>query len=150
MDDVLGMLYELRRRINDGFTVPISGKVMIEKDELLSVIDEIEEILPQEVKKANCIINERQRILIDAQREGENIIKEAEDRINKMVNESEISRRAYKKADEIVSNAKKNAREIRIGANEYAEETLKRLYIHLEKTMGTVEKGMDQLKGVSK
>ncbi|HHU69788.1 MAG TPA: ATPase [Thermoanaerobacterales bacterium] len=148
MDDVLGLLYELRRKINEGFNVPIAGKVMINKDELLSVIDEIENILPQEIKKANWIVNERQRILIEAQKEGENIIKEAEDRINKMVDDSEISRMAYEKADAIVSNARKNAREIRIGANEYAEEVLRNLYTYLEKTMSTVKKGIDQLKGI--
>lgn len=148
MDDVLGLLYELRRKTNEGFNVPIAGKVMISKDELLSVIDDIEDALPQEIKKANWIVNERQRILIEAQKEGENIIKEAEDRINKMVDNSEISRIAYEKADEILSNAKKNAREIRIGANEYAEEVLRNLYVYLEKTMNTVKKGIDQLKGI--
>lgn len=146
--DILDLLQDLRKKINESSSIPFAGKVILNKNEILPIIDNIETLLPEELKKANWIINERQRILIEAQREGENIIKEAEDRIKKMVDESEISRRAYEKADEIVSNAKKHAREIRLGANEYAEEVLRNLYTYLEKTMNTVKKGMDELRGV--
>ena len=82
------------------------GKCIVNKDDALDVIDEIIAKMPDELKQAKWVKEERQRILVEAQKEAEEIVKEAENRIISMIDEHEITRKAYEKKVEIIENAK--------------------------------------------
>ena len=99
----------------------------MDREKVLEVVDSIRSILPEEIKQANWIKEERNRILIEAQKEADLMLKETEEHIKRMVEESEVTRRAYIQGEEIIENAKKNAREIRIGTKEYADNLLAEL-----------------------
>jgi len=133
--EILGILEILEDIIEKSKGVPLSSKCLVDKEEVLEMIKEIRMKLPEDIKQAKWLKDERQRILMEAQNEAENHIKEAEGKIVKMIDEHEITQKAYAEAEEIITKAKENAHEIRMGTKEYvvstlanAEETMYRAY----------------------
>ncbi|MBS4959853.1 MAG: ATPase [Clostridiales bacterium] len=124
MDEVLKLLDELEEIIDQSRRMPLSNKITIEKEEILEIITEIRLRLPNDLKQARWIIQERSKILMDAQKEIEEREKSAEDHMRRMVDESEVTKRALDQAADIVEKSKEASREMRRGANEYADQVL--------------------------
>lgn len=144
--EILSLLEALEDAIESGMSVPFSGKCMVDRDEVLELIQDIRLKLPDDIKQAKWITKERSRILAEAQQEADNIIKNAENRIASMVDEHEISRKAYEQAEVIITNAKKNAREIRLGTREYADNILSKVEEILEDTLEVIKVNRNELK----
>lgn len=132
------MLDQLEDMIENAHSVPLLGKAMIDKDELLELIQELRLKIPDDLKQAKWIKGERQRILIEAQKEATSIIKTAEDKIISMINENEITKKANEAAEEIVKNANMRAKEIRNGTRQYVEDALSESEKILERTLSTL------------
>ncbi|MBE3592722.1 MAG: ATPase [Thermoanaerobacter sp.] len=145
--EVLNLLEELEDIIENSSSIPLSGKVLINKEEVLDLIKQIRIKLPDEFKRAEWIKQERQRILLEAQQEAEMIIKEAEQKIKEMVSESEIVKKAEKTAAEIISAAQANAKEIRLGSREYADELLAKIESQVSEILETIKRNREELKG---
>ncbi len=117
MDSVLQLLDELE-------DVMDSSKAVPNKEEIYDIISEIRMKLPNELKQSKWVIEERNKILIDAQREADEIVKNAEDRMVRLVDENEVTKKAYEQAAAIIDSAKKTSKDMRLGAMEYAESVL--------------------------
>ena len=115
---------ELEEILDHSKAVPFSNKVSVDKEEVYDIISEIRMKLPNELKQSKWVIEERNKILIDAQREADEIVKNAEDRMVRMVDDNEVTKRAYEQAAAIIDSAKKTSKEMRLGAMEYAEGVL--------------------------
>lgn len=144
--DIYKLLAEVEDIINTSSTIPLSGKVMIDKRELSELIEEIKLKLPDELKQAEWIKDERQRILYEAQTDADNMIKEVQVHIEDMIDNHEIIAEAEKRAEEILERARMSAKEVRLGAHEYAgnilvgvEESLKRVMDRVSETVSSVE-----------
>jgi len=85
--DVLKLLDLVEDIIEEGSSIPFSSKVCIDKDEILDITNEIRLKLPDEIKQAEWIKEERQRILAEAQSEADTITEEARLRIEEMIEE---------------------------------------------------------------
>ncbi|MDD4296651.1 MAG: ATPase, partial [Ruminiclostridium sp.] len=144
--EILSVLEALEDLVEKSMAVPFTGKCMVIRDEILDIIQDIRLKLPDELKQANWVIEERTRILAEAQQEADNIIKSSDSRIAAMVDEHEISRKAYEQAEVIITNAKKNAREIRLGTREYADNILNKVEEILEDTLDVIKVNRDELK----
>lgn len=136
--DIEQLIDALEDKIDSCATIPLWGRGIIDKDELLDMIQDIRMKYPDEMKQAKWVKEERQRIINDAQKEAAGIIKAAEDKIATMVNEHDITQQAYEKANQIVDSAQNNAHEIRVGANQYADSVLRALEEELIKTAETI------------
>ena len=144
--------------------IPVINKAFVNKDELLSLVQEIRLKLPDELKQAKWVKEERARIIEEAEKQANDIIKEAENRIISMIDEHEITRKAYDKKQEIIATANEMSREIDKGTRTYAdnilsdmEDTIKEIdakfkdgvaYISLklEETLQTIEENRKELK----
>ncbi len=122
--DALELLDELEDIIDKGASVPFSGRCILEKDELLDVLQEIKLKLPDDLKQAKWIKEERQRILQEAQTEADSLIKSAEDKIIAMVNENEITKKAIVQGNHIIEEARNNAQQISDSSYSYADNLL--------------------------
>ncbi|HEY5583915.1 MAG TPA: ATPase [Ruminiclostridium sp.] len=122
--EILTILETLEDLVERSSGVPFSGKCLIDREEVLEIIKEIRLKLPDDIKQAKWVKEERQRILLEAQKEANNILKDAENKIASLVDEHEITKKAYEQGNELVASAQKNAREIRLGAREYADSVL--------------------------
>ena len=132
----------IRKSVN----VPVVGKSLIDKEEVLEIINEMRAKLPEDIKQAKWLKEERQRILLEAEKESNNIIKEAENKISSLIDEHEITKKAYEQAKEIIENAKQNAREIRLGTREYADSILNKVEEILTDTLKVIKMNREELK----
>lgn len=145
--ELLDLLEQIEDMVDNAMNVPLSGgKCLIDREALLELIQEMRLKLPDDIKAAKRIAEEKQRILAEAQQEAENIIKNAESRIAALVDENEITKKAYEQAEIIIANTKKNAREIRLGTREYADGILNKVEEILEDTLNVIRQNRQELK----
>lgn len=145
--DVLNLIDEIEDILEDSSSIPFSGKVMVDKEEILEIIKEIRIKLPDEIKQATWIKDERQRILAEAQKEADTIVNEAKSHLEELIDEDEITRNAKERALEIVTKAQNNAKEIRIGAMEYADNLLVETQENLSSLIDLLDKNRQELRG---
>ncbi len=146
--EVLNSLEKMEDLLEKSWT--IFGTTMVNRKELIAAINDIRLKLPEEIKQAKWVKEERQRILLEAQKEASSVIKEAETRIVSMIDENEITRKAYDQANETIINAQRTAREIKQGSLEYADEVLAKMEENLKDTYLMLHKNREELKGSSK
>jgi len=144
--EILAILETLEDLIEKSVSVPLSGKCLVDKEEVLEIVKEMRLKLPDDIKQAKWVKEERQRILLEAQKEANNIVKDAENKISSLVDEHEITKKAYEQANEIIANAQKNAREIRLGTREYADSILNKVEEILKDAVDTIEANREELK----
>lgn len=124
MESVMKLLDEIEDILDGSKVVPFSGKISVDKEDFYTILGEIRSSLPNELKQAKWVIEERSKILLDAQREVDEMLKNAEERMTRMIDENEITKQAYDQAATIIDSAKKTSKEMRLGAIEYAEDLL--------------------------
>ncbi len=145
--ELLELLEQIEEIVESGMNIPLSGgKCVLDRETILELVQEIRLKLPDDIKMAKRITEEKQRVLAEAQQEAENILKNAESRIAALVDENEITKKAYEQAEVIISNAKKNAREIRLGTREYADGILNKVEEILEDTLDVIKVNRQELK----
>ena len=126
--------------------VPFSNKVLVDKEEILEIISELRLKLPEELKQAKWVKEERQRILVEAQKEADDIVKEAENRIISMIDEHEITKKAYEKKAEIIETANEMSREISKGTKDYADNVLNGIEVALQEALKIIQNNRNELK----
>lgn len=144
--EILSILETLEDLVEKSVSVPFSGRCLMDKEEILEIVKEIRLKLPDDIKQAKWVKEERQRILMEAQKEANTIIKDAESKIASLVDEHEITKKAYDQANEIISNAQKNAREIRLGTRDYADSVLNKVEEILKDTLDVIKMNREELK----
>jgi len=145
--ELLDLLEQLEDIVENAMNIPLSGgRCVIDREAVLELVQEIRLKLPDDIKTAKRIAEEKQRILAEAQQEAENIIRNAESRIAALVDENEITKKAYEQAEIIIANSKKNAREIRLGTREYADGILNKVEEILEDALNVVRQNRQELK----
>ena len=125
--EIFTLLETLEDILENSRSLPFTSKSMVDKEEMLEIIKEIRIKLPDELKQAKWIKEERQRILVEAQKEADGIVKEAENRIISMIDEHEITRKAYEQKAQIIETANEMSREISKGTKDYADAILANL-----------------------
>ena len=143
--EVFRLLEELEDLIDESSSIPFGNKVLLDKKEALEIIKEVRIQLPDEIKQAEWINTERQRILTEGQKEADNMVEEAKVYIQEKIEASEIIKEAQKQADEMIAEAQKISNEIKLGAGEYADEMLKRVQRDFEDILVTIEENRDEL-----
>ncbi|NLX63814.1 MAG: ATPase [Clostridiaceae bacterium] len=145
--ELLDLLEQLEDMVENAMNIPLSGgRCVIDREAVLELVQEIRLKLPDDIKAAKRIAEEKQRILAEAQQEAENIIRNAESRIAALVDENEITKKAYEQAEIIIANSKKNAREIRLGTREYADSILNKVEEILEDALNVIKQNRQELK----
>ena len=144
--EIFTLLEKLEDVVENGLVIPLTGKTMVNKKEMIELLKEIRVMLPDEIKQAKWIKEERQRILVEAQNEADDIIKEAENRIISMIDEHEITKKAYEKKVEIIETANEMSREIKSGTEEYADNVLAGIEVALEDALKVIKNNRKELK----
>ncbi|MEG0872722.1 MAG: ATPase [Clostridia bacterium] len=144
--EIFTLLENLEELLESGAKVPFSTKVMVDIEELREKIEEIRLKLPDELKQAKWVKEERQRIMSDAGVEAENLMKEAENKIITMVDEHVITKQAIEQKEQIIANANKVSKEISVGTRDYADAILEKVEEVLKETMEVVHNNRRELK----
>ncbi len=151
--EIFTLLDTLEDILDKSKHVPFTEKGIVDKEEILEIIQEIRLKLPDELKQAKWIKEERGRILQEAEKEADDIVREAENRIISMIDEHEITRKAYDQKAEIIETANEMSREITKGTKDYADGILENLEnaindinISIAKALETIEQNRNELK----
>ena len=131
---------ESKQNIETGVIIEDSAFIARLYDEFFEYIKDIRMKLPTELQQSVWIVEERNKILAEAQGEAKLIIQEAQETLQKMIEQHEITKYAEDRAQMILENARKDSREIRIGAIEYANETVKVVEQQLKLTLESIHK----------
>lgn len=144
--DVLNLLEKIEDIVEDASKFPLSNKVMIDKEEVLEVINEIRLKLPDEINRASWVAKERQRILTEAQTEAEELIEKVKEQQKMYVEENEITKQAKIYAQQIVEEAEQKANDMKLGAYSYSDEILSKLQDKIRDINNIIEDNRDMLK----
>jgi len=144
--DLLNVLNELEDLIESSGKIPLTKKVLVDEDRILDLLDHIRTNMPEEIRQAKWIIQEREKVLDDSQKEAIRIMEDAQKQVEKQADDSEIVRHAKIIAEEIVQKAEAVAREIKAGARGYADEILSDLEENLGKVLKQIEQGRTELR----
>lgn len=144
--EIFTLLESLENLLEESTKLPFSNKVLVDREELREIVEDIRLKLPDEIKQAKWVKEERQRIIADAGKEAECIIKEAETKIVSMIDDHEITKQAISQKEDIIETADKVSREISMGTRVYADGLLERLEEILEETLNVISSNRKELK----
>ena len=144
--EIFTLLQKIGDILEDSKRLPFSHKVIINQEELLDIIKEIRLKLPDELREAKAIKEEHDRIITKANEEAGEIVKEAENRIISMIDEHEITKKAYEQKNKIIENANDMAREISNGTKAYADSILESVQVTLEDALKVIESNRKEVK----
>ena len=146
--DILNLLERIEDIIEDASKFPLSSKVMIDKEEVLEVINEIRLKMPDEINRASWVAKERQRILNEAQNEAEELVSKVTEQQKTLIEESEITRQAKKYANQLIQEAEQKANEMKSGAYDYSDEILSKLQEKIREINNIIEDNREVLKKI--
>jgi argininosuccinate lyase len=144
--DILHLIDRLEELFNDGSALPFMKKVAIDEEKLLDLIDQLRLSIPDEIKKAQSVLNQKERILAQSQEEAARTVSLAQEQAEKLVEKDVIVQEAHRVADEIIRKAKEETKLIKIEADQYAIDSLDHLEIELSKILTQVRNGIITLK----
>lgn len=144
--DAETLVRRIHEIVSTAKSLPLSTSVVISKDEVLSLLDEAIERLPEELRQARWMLKERDEFLDKVKREGDEVLDAARQRAERMVQRQEIVREAQRTAQRTIDDAQEEARRLRHEAEDYADQKLAGFEIVLERTMKTVQAGREKLR----
>ena len=132
--------------LNGCRTLPLSSSVRLDnRDEVIELLEEASQRLPDELKQARWLLRERTEFLEKRQREADDILEAARVRAEGMVQRTEIIRESEHAARRTVDDARDEARRLRHEAEDYCDQKLAAFEIVLERTIKTVQAGREKL-----
>ena len=146
--EILKIIDELEDLFEGSVSVPLSGKCIVDRMEVLEIVRKLRLKVPDEVQDAIRIIEDRENIIKMAEVEAQRIINSADDRFDELVDDHEIISAAYKKANEIVSAAQVSAHEIKKSSFNYVENLLEKAETALYDTIDTINANRNEMQSL--
>ncbi|WP_155057680.1 ATP synthase F0 subunit B [Streptomyces blattellae] len=145
--DVQKKLDEIVAAVSSARSMPMSASCVVNRAELLALLEEVREALPGSLAQAQELIGGREQMVEQARQEAERIIQSAHAERGSLISDTEVARRSQSEADRIVVEARKEAEEIRAEADDYVDSKLANFEVVLTKTLGSVGRGREKLLG---
>nr|WP_206439483.1 ATP synthase F0 subunit B [Streptomyces scabichelini] len=127
--------------------MPMSASCVVNRAELLSLLEEVRQALPGSLAQAQELIGGREQLVEQAREEAQRIIESAHAERGSLISDTEVARRSQNEADRILAEARKEAEEIRAEADDYVDSKLANFEVVLTKTLGSVGRGREKLLG---
>jgi hypothetical protein len=143
--DIMFLLERLESQIATGTGVPRTRKVLVDKDAVLDLIDQLRVAVPEEVHAAKRINAEGERIIEKANEEAARIAARAQEQAAYLIGERGLTETAEAEGRRILDQAQRVADDVRLGADEYAAEILEGLESEVRKALAGIEKGIGVL-----
>lgn len=121
---VLELLDEIEEIVDTSTSFPLTGKIMVDAEEILEIVKEIRVELPDEIQQAQWIKDERQRILEEAKKEYDTIITDAKRQAEVLVENDDIVVKSKMRADEIMRIAEDNVKQLKLNTFDYIDSIL--------------------------
>lgn len=148
--EVEELLEEAIEILAEARPLPMSTTVKVNRDELLHLLEQAQEKLPEELRAARWLLKERDDFVAKARQEHQDLIDEGRAQVGRMVERQQVVKAAELRARQIVTDAKEEANTLKRQVEDYCDQRLASFEVILNKTAATVQKGRVRLMGTAK
>ena len=125
--DLTTRLTELEEMVRDAKSMPLSSSALLNRDEVLDLIEDLKSSLPDEIKQARWVVKDREELLAKARRDAEAMVEQARAEQLRLASHEAVMQRAKDEAERIVQEAEEDARRLRLEAEDYVDAKLAQL-----------------------
>lgn len=154
--DISARIQQMEELISEAKSMPLSSSVLVNREEMLELLEAARGELPDEIKQARWLVKDREELLAKARRDAEVVVQKAHAERTRLVSEEDVVLAAREEAERILADAREQARQVRLEAEDYVdaklaqfEIALEKTYAELERSIAQVQRGRDKLRGVS-
>jgi hypothetical protein len=140
--DILHLIDRLEELFNESRPIPFTHNVIVDEDRMLDLIDQMRVAIPEEVKKSQQVLAQKDRILAQAQEEANRTLAIAREKSEQLIERDAIAQSAQARADQIVAQIAADADIQRQEADKYVIDTLRKLEMELERYLNQVRNGI--------
>jgi hypothetical protein len=140
--DILHLVDRLEELFNESKPLWFTHSVIVDEDRMLDLIDQMRITIPEEIKKSQQLLAQRDRILAQAQEEANRTIALAREKSDKLIEKDPTTLAAQAKAEQIIAQSRLESDQTRHDADEYVIKTLAALQTELEKSLNQVKNGI--------
>lgn len=141
--DLAQLIDRLEEIISSGTRVPFGNRVMVDEDEVLAIVDQLRMAMPQEIKQARRVVQERHQIITDAQAEADKILRVAKERAEYLMNEQGLINEAKARSEEILRQSKDHAKRSMGEVDVYALQMLTRVETVMQESLAQIQKAKE-------
>lgn len=143
--DLTARLSELEEMVRDAKSMPLSSSALLNRDEVLDLIEDLKGSLPDEIKQARWVVKDREELLAKARRDAEAMVEQARSEQLRLASHEAVVQRAKDEAERIVHEAEEDARRLRLEAEDYVDAKLAQLEGTLQKILEGIAAESDAL-----
>ena len=140
--DILHLVDRLEELLNQSRAIWLTRNIIVDEDRMLDIIDQMRVAVPDEVKKAQQLLVQRDRILAQAQEEANRTIAIAREKSDQLVERDAIVQSAQSRADQVLAQARSDAEKTRAEADQYVVEALTKLEVEMDRILNQVRNGI--------
>lgn len=141
------LVHQLEEIIRSASKMPLSSSALIDRKEVLDIIETLKRSIPEEIARARTVIRDRDELLERARAQSERVLERTKAERENLLSKTEIVQAASREADRMVAEAESVARRIKAEAEDYVEGKLATFEVVLTKTLQAVERGRARLAG---
>jgi cell division septum initiation protein DivIVA len=143
--DILHLVDRLEELFNQSRPIPLTHNVIVDEDRILEIIDQMRISIPEEVKKAQQVLAQRDRVLAQAQEEANRTIALAKQKADEVVDRDAIVQAAQARAEQIINQSRAEVENMRREADDYVIEALTALEGELSRLLAQARNGISKL-----
>jgi cell division septum initiation protein DivIVA len=150
--DLATRIGQLEDLVRDAKSMPLSSSALLNRDEVLELIEQLKDSIPDEIKQARWIVKDREELLAKARRDAEAMVEEGRQEQLRLASHEEVVQRSHTEAARIVSEAEDEARKLKLEAEDYVDAKLAQLEGTLQKILedmiasnGSLSRVIDQV-----
>ncbi len=143
--DIQHLIDRLEDLVDEGRHLPMSRFTLIDEERTLEIIDQMRISIPEQIEKATRVVNQRDRLIAQANEEASRMIDLARKKNDELINRDSIVQAAQHRAENFMAQARLEAETIRDEADTYVTEVLKELEGHLLRTLTIVRNGIAKI-----
>jgi cell division septum initiation protein DivIVA len=144
--DILHLIDRLETLVNESKSVPFMRQILVDEERMIDLIDQMRVSIPEEIKKAQKVIAERERHLAQAKEEAERVRAIARKERDEMLDREVLVQDSHLRAHEVIEAAHLEAQTIRQDADQYVVDALTNLEIELQRLLHQAQNGIARLK----
>ena len=143
--DILHLVDRIEELFNESRAVPFTRNVVVDEDKMLDIIDQMRVTVPEEVKKAQQLVSQKDRILAQAQEEASRIVALAKEKAEQIVEREAIVKSAQTRATQIIAQAREDATTTRRDADDYVIGSLQTMEEEITRMLTQVRNGIRKI-----
>ncbi|HQU36025.1 MAG: hypothetical protein CNIPEHKO_00599 [Anaerolineales bacterium] len=140
--DILQLIDRLEELFNESKSIPLTRNVMVDEDRMLDIIDQMRIAIPEEVKKAQQLLGQRDRVLAQAQEEANRTLELARQKADQLSSKEVVVQESQRRGEQILAQARTDAENTRGDADDYVMRSLTQLQAELERISNQVANGI--------